>query len=292
MPAHQPFTLLCRQLARGRPAAGRADLHIHTTFSDGEYRPAEVVDLARRAGLAAIAITDHDSTEGLAEAREAAAGSGLEIVSGVEITAEFQERELHLLGYFVRETEPALQAALARLREHRDGRFWEMVERIRHAGVRLDAERVAAFRDRGCLGRRHLAMLLVETGQAGSVREAFARYLKEGGRADVPKLRLPVAEAIALVRGAGGVAAWAHPPYDSLQQHAAALRELGLSAIEAAYPKRRPATVRSYRALAARWGFAVTGGSDYHGSEHAQRTLGCCTVSDAELAELRSLAHV
>src|SRR5215467_13915430 len=114
MPARQPFTALCQLAARGRHA-GRADLHLHTTHSDGSYTPAEVVDLARRSGLAAIAVTDHDTTSGVAEAR-AAAADGPEVIAGVEITAEHQGRELHLLGYFVRGDDAALAAALERLR--------------------------------------------------------------------------------------------------------------------------------------------------------------------------------
>src|SRR5436305_84009 len=117
MPARQPFTRLCQHLAR--PAAtGRADLHLHTTHSDGSYKPAEVVDLARRSGLAAIAVTDHDTTCAVEAARQVA-GDRLEVIAGVEVTAEHQGREVHLLGYFVRPDDPALSAALSGLREHR-----------------------------------------------------------------------------------------------------------------------------------------------------------------------------
>jgi predicted metal-dependent phosphoesterase TrpH len=289
MPARQPFTTLCRSLAR-KSAMRRADLHVHTTHSDGEYTPAQVVDLAGRSGLAALALTDHDSLNGLSEARAAAQRFALEIISGVEITAEHQGREIHLLGYFIREDDPALTKALARLREHRLDRYWKIVEQLRHCGIHLDESAVRRQSEAGCLGRRHLAVLLVQTRQAGSIREAFARYLGEGGRAAVPKLRLPVAEAIALVRGAGGVAAWAHPTYDSVRDQLPALCDLGLGAIEVVSPNRRPAHARALRALAQEHGLAITGGSDYHGPAHARRALGCCSVSDEELAELRRRA--
>src|SRR5581483_4026541 len=118
MPARQPFTALCQLAARGRHA-GRADLHLHTTHSDGTYTPAQVVDLARRSGLAALAITDHDTLQGVPDARAAAAGSALEVIAGVEISAEYQDGELHLLGYFVRVDDVALRSALQRLRVHR-----------------------------------------------------------------------------------------------------------------------------------------------------------------------------
>src|SRR5947209_3453621 len=135
MPRRQPFTALCQALGRPRPG-GRADLHVHTTHSDGTYTPAQVVDLARRSGLAAVAVTDHDTLAGVPEA-QAAAGPGLEVIPGVEISAEHHGRELHLLGYFVRTVDAALQAALRRLRERRAERFWDMVERLRGCGVSL-----------------------------------------------------------------------------------------------------------------------------------------------------------
>ena len=137
MPARQPFTALCQLASRGR-LAGRADLHLHTTHSDGAYSPAQVVELARRAGLAAVAVTDHDAVGGVAVARAAAVGSGVEVVAGVEITAEYRGRELHLLGYFFRTDDGPLTAALAKICRGRAERFAEMVERLRACGVSLD----------------------------------------------------------------------------------------------------------------------------------------------------------
>src|SRR5437899_8855667 len=118
MPSRQPFTALCQAAAR-RPTSGRADLHVHTTYSDGSYTPAQVVELARRSGLAAVAITDHDTLAGIRPAQAAAEGQGVEIVTGVEITAEYRNREIHILGYFVQIDDRALANALERLRKHR-----------------------------------------------------------------------------------------------------------------------------------------------------------------------------
>jgi predicted metal-dependent phosphoesterase TrpH len=289
MPAGQPFTALCQAAARCRPV-GRIDLHIHTTFSDGTYTAAQVVELARRSGLAAVALTDHDTLDGLAPARTAAGSSGLEIVPGVEITAEHAAREFHLLGYFVRPDDVPLRAALRRLAEHRVGRFLDMVERLRRSGVSLDTEELRPHLTGGVPGRRHLAELLVRARRAGSVREAFARYLGDGGRVDVPKLRLPLDEALALVRGAGGVAAWAHPAYDCNRAALAALKARGLGAVEAEYPGFSSRRVRELRAWAAELGLAVTGGSDCHGPEPAGRAVGACGISGPELDALRRLA--
>jgi 3',5'-nucleoside bisphosphate phosphatase len=289
MPTRQPFTMLCQALHRPR-CSGRADLHIHTTYSDGSYAPAQVVELARRTGLAAVAITDHDTVAGVAPARAAASGSMVRVIAGVEITAEFLGRELHLLGYGVQLDDVPLGQALARLRAHRVERFHAMVERLRGCGVSLEEGELQAQATTGALCRRHLAELLVKAGRVGSMREAFSRYLGDGGRAAAPKLRLPVAEAIALVRGAGGVASWAHPSYDCTRETLAELRDCGLGAVEAQYPAFRPGRARELRGWAADLGLAVTGGSDCHGAEPLNRALGACTLTAGELAALERLA--
>jgi predicted metal-dependent phosphoesterase TrpH len=290
MPAGQPFTALCRTAARTR-CTGRADLHLHTTHSDGTYTPAEVVDLAHRSGLAAIALTDHDTVSGVPEAQAAASGlDNLEIIPGVEISAQHRGRELHLLGYFLRLDDAPLGAALDRLREHRVGRFWNMVDRLRGCGVSLEEGELRARARSGALGRRHLAELLVNARRAGSVQEAFHRYLGDGGRVALPKVSLPMAEAIALLRGAGGVAALAHPTYDCNRESLAELRALGLRAVEAEYPGYRSQRVRQLRAWAAELGLAVTGGSDCHGPGRLSRSVGACSVAGHELADLRQRA--
>ncbi len=288
MPARQPFTALCRALGRG-PWWGRFDLHVHTTHSDGTYAPGQVVELARRSGLAGVAVTDHDTLGGIAEAR-AAAGAGLEVIAGVEITSESAGRELHLLGYFFRPDDAALAAGLERLRVHRVGRFREMVERLRACGVSIHEEELRETMRSASLGRRHLAELLVKTRRAGSVREVFARYLHDGGLAAVPKCRLPVREAIALVRGAGGVAGWAHPGAECTRASLARLHGEGLQAVEVEFPSCRTARNRELRAWAAALGLAVTGGSDCHGPDDYRRAVGARSVTHQELTALRQLA--
>jgi predicted metal-dependent phosphoesterase TrpH len=289
MPYRQPFTALCQAVGRNRHV-GRADLHLHTRHSDGAYTPTQVVDLARRSGLSAIAITDHDTLEGIAPARTAAAGVVPEVVSGVEISCEYRGREFHLLGHFVAEDDPALTSALERLRRQRADRFWHMVERLRGCGVSLDEGELRAHAGPAALGRRHLADFLVKTGRAGSVREVFARYLGDRGRATVPKVRLPIAEAIALVRGAGGVAGWAHPPYDGTRENLRELVGLGLNAVEVYFPNCRPSRTRELRAWAGEFHLAVTGGSDCHGPDRPARSVGACSVSADELDQLRRAA--
>jgi predicted metal-dependent phosphoesterase TrpH len=262
---------------------------MHSTFSDGAYAPAQLVDLARRSGLSAIALTDHDTVNGVSEARAAAKGSTLEIVTGVEISAEYRGAELHLLGYFVDLDNQPLVVALERLRVDRANRFWEMADRLRGCGVAIDVDelRVFAALETGTLGRRNLAEFLVKTRRAGSVREAFVRFLGDRGRAAVPKVRLPVADAIAHVRQAGGVAAWAHPSYDCTRETLTELREMGLRAVEVEYPATRRSRGRELRGLARELELAVTGGSDCHGPDQPRRAVGACSITVEELERLR-----
>src|SRR5215468_11230985 len=152
MPAQQPFTALCRLVAEARPHPDRADLHLHTTHSDGSYTPAQVVELALRSGLCAIAITDHDTLEGVAPARAAAAGTGLEVIAGVEISSEYEGRELHLLGYFVSTEDIALKQVLDGLRRGRAERYLAMIDRLREQGVHLAEP--DALPEAHALGRR------------------------------------------------------------------------------------------------------------------------------------------
>jgi predicted metal-dependent phosphoesterase TrpH len=292
MPAKQPFTALCQLASRSR-CAGRADLHMHSTYSDGTYTPAQVVDLARRSGLAAIALTDHDTVNGVFEALSAAQGSNLEIVAGVEISTEYRGSELHLLGYFVDTESRPLVAALERLRTDRANRFWEMADRLRGCGVTVDDRELRAFAtlETGTLGRRNLAEFLVHTRRAGSIRDAFLRFLGDRGRVAVPKVRLSVADAIARVNEAHGVAAWAHPSQVCTRETLSELRGMGLGAVEVEYPALRPSRNRELRGLACGLGLAVTGGSDCHGPEQPRRAVGACSISTDELERLRAIAR-
>lgn len=284
MPRGQPFTLLCQNLAR-QPHFGRADLHVHTTFSDGLYRPEEIIDLARRCGLGAVAITDHDTLAGVEPTRQAAQGTTIEVISGVEITTEYQGRELHLLGYFVDPNHPELAQALAWVRQQRAERFARMVEGLRAAGVRISWEPEKDRLGPESLGRRYLAELLVREGRVGSVREAFSRYLGDNGRFGFAKRRLPVADALNLIRNAGGVSSWAHPGSRCSWAQLGELSRLGLQAIEVAYPSVKASWQRQLRHWAGQLGLAVTGGSDCHGP--GKNTLGSCGVTADELEAIK-----
>ncbi len=290
MTARQPFTSLCQQLAR--PClADRVDLHLHTNHSDGFYTPAQVVDLARRSGLPAVAITDHDTIDGVEPAR-AAAQNQLEVISGVELTTHFQGREQHLLGYFFRLDDLALNTALAQLRRKRAERFLEMVDRLRGCGVVLEPADLPGADQQAALGRRHLAELLVRQRRAGTVQQAFRRYLGDHGRVHVPNPGLPMAEAIWLVRNAGGVAAWAHPAYDGAREILIELRCLGLQAVEVEYPSCQRRRGQELRHWARELDLAITGGSDCHGPAPANRTIGAFGITWQELERLQEALQI
>ena len=167
-----------------------------------------------------------------------------------------------------------------------------MALRLHGLGVHINDADVANLGDTTTLGRRHLAELLVQAKQAATVREAFQRYLGDQGRATVPKTRLPVADAIALVRGATGVAAWAHPPYDCNKDVLLELKALGLNAIEAEYPAFTPTRIRKLRQMATELGLAVTGGSDCHGPDQPRRAIGASSITHDELMRLRACCKI
>lgn len=303
MPKKQPFTHICQQLATlSRPSREKVDLHIHTTHSDGSYSPAEVVSLAERSGLAAIAITDHDTLSGVEPAQEAANASELNVIAGVEISTEHWQQELHLLGYFVESDHEPLNRALEKIRQCRAERFLEMVDRLSLAGVQLEVvqypqqwhivsgsgETILKNPTGGTsLGRRQLAQILVEHSKANTIREVFERYLSDSGIANVPKLLLPVGEAIGLVRQASGVTSLAHPFGQFNRTELEELQSLGLDAVEVEHPTFRPVRSRQLRAWASDLGMAVSGGSDCHGPGPVKRAIGIRGISVAELNALQ-----
>lgn len=284
MPAGAPFTRLC-QTAIPTAQAGRADLHIHSTASDGLYTPTQVVDVARRTGLAAIALTDHDTLAGLTEAR-GAADHRLEVIAGVEISCQWNDREVHLLGYFVNPDHAGLSTALSKVQQSRIERFAEMTARLRQLGVRMPNGNGQAHPP-AAIGRRHLAHQLVSIGAVDSVREAFHRFIDDNKPAFVPKMLIPIDSAIELVRAAGGVSSYAHPGNELDARNLALLAEVGLNAVEAEYPSLKNSRKAQLRTWAKDLNLSITGGSDCHGPEELKRAIGRCTVTAEELALLR-----
>ncbi|ACX52567.1 PHP domain protein [Ammonifex degensii KC4] len=264
------------------------DLHVHTMASDGAETPAEVVARAKSIGLAGIAVTDHDTVAGLAEALEAAKKENLLVVPGVEISTEEGEREIHILGYFLDPTHPNLLATLRWLKEKRLERVVEMVRRLQNLGIPLTLEEVVA-KVRVAAGRPHVARVLVEKGVVASIEEAFQRFLGRGCPAYVPRARFSPVEAVKVVHQAGGVPVLAHPGLNSAEELLPELIKAGLQGIEVEYPEHTPEQRAYYRELASSFGLIATGGSDYHGP-HYRHPLGAAVVTEEVVLALRRAA--
>jgi len=270
--------------------AGAIDLHSHSTASDGQYRPAEVAARAAEAGLAVWALCDHDTVAGLGEAAEAAAARGLRFVPGIELSAFLERREIHLLGHFVDPIHPALQAFEDFLADHRRQRMRRIVERLGALGVHVTEAAIERLSGGKTLGRPHVARAIVESGVVATVREAFDRFLGEGQPAYVSRYRLEAADAVALVRGAGGTVTIAHPGVSKLEvAEVARLAEAGVCGIEAHHPDHNPSVRDKYLRAAAASGLVATAGSDYHGPDVSpDRTLGMVSMDEAALEALEA----
>lgn len=268
------------------------DLHVHTTSSDGTESPAVVVARALALRLTALAITDHDSVEGLPEALDAARGTTLEVVPGVELSAAADGDDLHILGYFIDHADPTLRSALAGLRERRLDRAREMVDALNAAGFAVTLERVFAHAGDGAVGRSHIARALVEAGDVDSVEHAFRDLIGRGGPYFVGKWLMSATGAVALIRGAGGVAVLAHPGVTRSDESIPELVEAGLGGIEAFHAEHTRSDRDRYAGLAARFGLVATGGSDYHGSGTKNAFLGSGGCPAAAVEALRARATI
>ena len=275
MPRGSPFTAMCQSLAAlSRPVV--ADLHLHTTASDGDYTPSQVVAFARQAKLSAIAITDHDTLAGVVAAREAALGTALTVVAGVECSAELAGREFHILGYFVRPDDPEFHAALVDVCRRRRERFEAFVFNLKEQGIHFTPGVVESLISRTpSLGRRHLAGLLVQSETARSRYEAFKKFVIPITSQITPSHLTPAQLVIEQIHAAGGFASLAHPSQDCDDATVTTLRDLGMDAIEVNFPAATVKHSRNLRAIAQRLGMIVTGGSDCHGGESASRMVGC-----------------
>ncbi|MGE5308144.1 MAG: PHP domain-containing protein [Deltaproteobacteria bacterium] len=245
---------------------GKCDLHVHTVCSDGTGEPADVVAAASRAGLCAIAITDHDTVNGLPEAIEAGRRLGVEILPGIELTAEHEGSEVHMLGYLFDFADPGLNQRLAELRRNRVDRIHAMIERLAGQGVHVRPEAVFRLSREGTVGRLHLARAMVAEKVVGSVYEAFDKYIGDRCPAYVAHFKLSPAEAIALIKGYGGIPVLAHPYSFRHDELIPQFAQEGLMGLEVYYPEHSQSMINFYTELARRLGLLMTGGSDYHGS--------------------------
>jgi predicted metal-dependent phosphoesterase TrpH len=241
----------------------RLDLHAHSTASDGELSPAELVRLAVDRGLSTLALTDHDTTEGIDAARRAAAGTPLELIPGVELSADVPHAEVHVLGYYIDWHTARFQAMLDRFREGRFGRAEKMTRKLAALGAPISFQRVKEIAGEASIGRPHVAQALVEAGHVATIAEAFDRYIGRNGPAYVERFRLTPEDAVGLILDAGGVPVLAHPR--EVTDYIAPLVKAGLLGLEAYYNGYDDATRSLLAHLAKQHGLIATGGSDFHG---------------------------
>jgi predicted metal-dependent phosphoesterase TrpH len=274
----------------------RIDLHTHSRVSDGTDTPSELVRAAARAGLDVVAITDHDTADGWAEASAVAAEVGISLVPGMEISTGLRGRSVHLLAYLPDPTSPPLADELARVRAGRESRVPEMLARLRGLGIEIGAADVRAVsHGAAATGRPHIADALVALGVVGDRSEAFERYLGAGRAAYVNRYAAPLEATIRAVTEAGGVSVIAHPwgrgglgrPDEATLAH---LHDIGLAGIEVDHQDHDTATRALLRAMARDLGLVATGSSDYHGSGKVDHDLGCNTTDPDEYERLMELA--
>lgn len=263
-------------------APGFVDLHMHSTASDGSLPPAAVVHAARAAGLSAIALTDHDTLDGVPEARRAAEPHGLRVVAGTELSVVLDGRELHVLALHIERPGP-LEAELAELRAARRGRAARIVERLNALGVPIGLEAVLAVAGDGAVGRPHVARAMVAAGWARDFRDAFDRYLGNGRPAHVEKRRLEAGDAIRMVHEAGGLAIFAHPGPTGSRERIERLVRLGLDGVEVLHPSHTVEDIARLGTLVEHFGLVPSGGSDWHGSGDGPRAIGSMRVPAAML---------
>lgn len=272
----------------------RADLHNHSTFSDGVLTPTELIDLAYRRGVRTMCLSDHDTTEGLPEAF-AAAGRypDFTLIPGIEMSTDVPGSEVHILGHFIDWRDEEFQDKLVHLRESRLGRARKMVERMAELGRPVSWERVESLAGEGAVGRPHIARALVEAGHVATVNEAFDRYLSRNGPAYVERERLSPVEVVEMLIAAGGLPTLAHPrELDNLDRLLGQLKEAGLVGMEVYYQDYRPDEVEQLRVRAESFGLIPLGGSDYHGmGGPQQREPGDIPLPDEPVERLLTLAR-
>lgn len=253
------------------------DLHLHSTFSDGTLSPSDLISLCANRGLKTIAITDHDSTEGVAEGQKAAdAINGLEVIPGVELSTDISGSEVHMLGYFVNLRDESFQITLRDLREGRRNRAWKIVQKLDEIGIRISWHRVKELSGGGAIGRPHIAQAMVEEGYVKYPRDAFDRYLGRNGPAYSERVKLTPLEAVKFLVRHQAIPVLAHPTFVTsptgqnsgafLRQTLLQLKEAGLVGMEVYYGGYSEKEVESLARLAADLDLVACGGSDYHAS--------------------------
>ncbi len=255
------------------------DLHTHSTASDGTFSPTELVLAAKTAGLDALALTDHDTTFGLAEALAAGREAGVEVIPGCELSVTWERGEIHLLGLWLPEQPKQLTQTMDKLIRYRHDRNHIIIDKLNALGVEITYDEVKALAGDGSVGRPHISQALLQGGYVSSVQEAFDRYLGSTGTAYAPKKILTPEQGVTLLKEEGATVILAHPLLlglddTALEKLVRGLMEFGLDGLEAYYSEHPPQVTRNYLAMAERLGLGVSGGSDFHGTVKPDILLG------------------
>jgi len=267
-----------------------ADLHLHTFFSDGTFSPEELAGHGARLGFAALALTDHDSVEGCARMAATCDATGIEFIAGTELTAEYNDTELHLLGYFLDMQNQKLLTEIAKFQSVRQNRIREMVAHLNELNVPLEVESVFALANCKSPGRPHVARALVKAGFCRTNDEAFERFLKKNRPAWVPKAKMSALEGVELIHQAGGVAVMAHPGLNRTDEIIPALVEAGLDGIECFHTKHSTNVAERYLEIADKFNLLVTGGSDCHGFSKGKPLIGTVKLPYEHVEKLKAKA--
>lgn len=271
----------------------RIDLHVHTTASDGTLTPTEVVCRARELGLSAIAVTDHDTHEGIREALDAGKQYGIEVIPGIEISVAYQNEGIHILGYFIDPDSPAIQTLLDWVIAERKRRNRLIAKAMQDDGIPVDMNRLKEKYPGTVIGRPHIAAELVELGLADSVEDGFDRYLNKGCKYFREREYIPIEIAFSVIREAGGKAVIAHPlqyglPEPEFLRMIEAMKAVGAVGMECRYLGYTAEETAALEQLAEHYGLCVTGGSDFHGAQKPQNEMGTPEVPYALLEALRN----
>jgi hypothetical protein len=265
----------------------KADLHIHTTFSDSTLTPQAVIEKVEQSGLSCIAITDHDTVDGIIPVLEEAKSKNIELIPGVELTAEVANTEIHILGYFIDFKKDWFKEKLAYLREMRRKRFVKMVEKLKNHGIYLNSEEIMNKKDYTSIGRPHLAQELVKKGYVDSIKEAFKLYIGNGKPCHVKKEMLLPQEAISMIEKLGGISVLAHPYLMRNDNLIPLLVKEGLDGIEVYHPEQSSYEEKKYLRLAKEYNLLITGGSDCHGLGKERILIGTVKIPYKFVEEMK-----
>lgn len=259
----------------GRPAF--VDLHTHSTASDGTLAPEGVIEAAKRCGLTALALTDHDTIDGVHVARSEGDRLGVRVIAGVELSAFQDEHEVHLLALHLTHLE-ALEKRLSELRASRYTRAQKIVEKLNSLGIPLTLDEVLQQANGGAVGRPHVARALIARGVVHDFRDAFVKYLGNAGSAFVAKEHFSIEDAIAIAHEAGALAIWAHPGDGGRRERLEPLIAAGLDGLEIKHPSHSSEDIKRLQALADFFNLVPSGGSDWHGAPDGSRRLGIMNI--------------